>query len=151
MKYFLVPFLFFMSCFAFGQNRQKIDSLIKSLNTEKTIDSAYYNNQLFDIYFYEIPDSANYYLDKAIKHSQGNKSKNTIKSYFKKIDYFFYKINTDSLHFFSKQLSSLIDSVADKSSYRKLLLAKSKIAINENKFEQSDSILENLLKIKAQV
>jgi tetratricopeptide (TPR) repeat protein len=146
MKYYLALFLLFLSFVSFGQNEKKIDSLREVLYNSKEQDSIEFYNKLFDIFFYEIPDSANYFLNKSIAFSKNNESKNLRDSYFRKIDFFLYKKNQDSLEFYESNLSKLVDSINNKTSFNILLLARSKITIEQNKLDLSNNNLEILLK-----
>ena len=68
MKYFFVPFLFFMSCFVIGQNDQKLDSLKHKLSLSNTdTDTFEILDQIIRAYLTKNMDSTRTYNDKLLK------------------------------------------------------------------------------------
>ena len=126
MKYFFVPFLFFMSCFVIGQNDQKLDSLKHKLSLSNTdTDTFEILDQIIRAYLTKNMDSTRTYNDKLLKLAKSTKNIDVaIKGYNLASNYYYYNSQLDSCLLLVKKSSFMLSDSEDykiKSDlYRKL-------------------------------
>ena len=130
MKFAHFTLFFFVWCFAFGQNQQKIDSLKdeykKVYKESKRLELL---TDIFEMYLFINLDSANVYRKKIIAIPKTNR-KELIIDYGHSSKYFYYKYDLDSsLYYAEKSLKiavELKDQKLQSDFYRKMAILSSR-------------------------